>query len=180
MLKYKHSIMDPMMSTPEDNSYRSLKIMLFVVLVVGFIAYIVISAVKPSALPNELRLYSDTTTASENIPSSIEKIVEPSQEELKTPDPPPANDDGMSNDVINFENPPGNPDTEIKALSIRPEMDAKSDRTDQIPQRLMGAVNGAIKLYREQTAAKNNPSELDAGFRGSQISNYNTIQTALS
>lgn len=169
-----------MMSTQEDNSYRSLKIMLFVVLIVGFIAYIVISAVKPSAIPNELRLYSATTKDSENMPSTINKIVDHPKEELKTPDPPPANNEGMLNDVIDFENPPGNPDTEIKALSIRPEMDAKSDRDNQIPQRLLGAVNGAIKLYREQTAAKNNPSELDAGFRGSQISNYNTIQTALS
>ena len=66
------------------------------------------------------------------------------------------------------------------ALSIRPEMDAKSDRDNRIPQRLMGTVNGAIKLYREQTAAKNNPSELDAGYRGSEITNYNQIQTALS
>ena len=63
--------------------------MLFVILVVGFLAYIILSAVKPSIIPNELRLYTATTAESESVPSTIEKVTEDPPIEHQTTDSSP-------------------------------------------------------------------------------------------
>ena len=69
----------------------------------------------------------------------------------------------MSNetqDNIDFEHPAPNMDSEILAMSSRPEMDQKSDRPDRIPDRIMGVMNGAALIYRSVQSSPSTPAPL--------------------
>ena len=163
------------------NAEKSLRVTLIVLLTIGLITFIMIQIIRPSILPNELRIIRSTGIDEEidvndsgidmdempvnNIDENVnETDIENKNSEVE-----------ISTNEIDFNNPTGNNgDKEVMALSSRPEMDMIRDRDDAIPQRLMGAVNGAIKLYRQQTASSSNDitGQID-------ITQFNASQTAL-
>ncbi len=107
----------------------------------ALLTFLMIQLISPNILPDSLRLFKPA--ASSYVSSTPVVEVETAEEVVEvdtTAD--------ETQDKIDFEHPAPNMDSEILAMSSRPEMDQKSDRPDRIPDRIMGVMNGAALIYR--------------------------------
>ncbi len=107
----------------------------------ALLIFLMIQLISPNILPDGLRLFkpaaSSYVSSTPVVEDTVDEVVEPDTITEETQE-----------GEIDFENPAPNMDSEILAMSSRPEMDQKSDRPDRIPDRIMGVMNGAALIYR--------------------------------
>lgn len=169
--------MDSMMMTPSAPN-RSIRVIFLTILVAGLLAYIIIQAVKPSILPNEFRLFrspEEVSFSSSSIPQEPTVTDESALAFDDDTDPAPAEEEGP----IDFENPPKSIDSEVLAMTSRPEMDTIRETNNAIPQRLIGSVNGAVQIFRAQTSGKNDTVGEEFGYNGPDVTQFNGTQSTL-
>tara|TARA_B110000858_G_C17791115_1_gene469951 strand:- start:219 stop:731 length:513 start_codon:yes stop_codon:yes gene_type:complete len=169
--------MDSMMMTPPTPN-RSIRVIFLTILVAGLLTYIIIQAVKPSILPNEFRLFrspEEVSFSAPSIPQESEVTDEPDLVFDEDTDTVPTEAEGP----IDFENPPKSIDSEVLAMTSRPEMDTIRESNNAIPQRLMGSVNGAVQIFRAQTSGKNETVGDEFGYNGPDVTQFNGTQGTL-
>ena len=172
--------MDSMMMTP-PTSNRSIRVVFLTLLVAGLLAYIIIQAVKPSILPSEFRLFRNpeevnfsASSLAQDVPSDDEVHLNLPEDADETPETPEAPEG-----PIDFENPPKSIDSEVLAMTSRPEMDTIRESSNAIPQRLLGSVNGAVQIFRAQTSGKNETVGEEFGYNGPDVTQFNGTQGTL-
>ena len=165
-----------MMTPPTSN--RSIRVVFLTLLVAGLLAYIIIQAVKPSILPSEFRLFRNPEEVSFSASGLSPDVPSDDEVQLNLPedaDETPAEPEGP----IDFENPPQSIDSEVLAMTSRPEMDTIRESSNAIPQRLMGSVNGAVQIFRSQTSGKTETVGEEFGYNGPDVTQFNGTQDTL-
>ena len=165
-----------MMTSPTSN--RSIRVVFLTLLVAGLLAYIIIQAVKPSILPSEFRLFRNPEEVNFSASNVTQDVPSDDEVQLNLPDDAdetPAEPEGP----IDFENPPKSIDSEVLAMTSRPEMDTIRESSNAIPQRLIGSVNGAVQIFRSQTSGKNEKVGEEFGYNGPDVTQFNGTQGTL-
>ena len=119
----------------------------------ALLIFLMIQLISPSILPDSLRLFKPLAAPASMSSTPVVEVEtdDASVEEVVS---------NETQDNIDFEHPAPNMDSEILAMSSRPEMDQKSDRPDRIPDRIMGVMNGAALIYRSVQSSPSTPAPL--------------------